>query len=380
MAHAGKVVTHLSLAVLFAAMTAAGTGSAAAAGSVAKSAFGKAKSGDAVDLYTLKNASGMEVAITPWGATVVSIRVPDRSGAFADVVHGFDSLEGYLGNNPYFGATIGRYGNRIGKGVFMLDGRSYALARNNDGNHLHGGLAGFDKKLWKAHEVPGKTALELQYTSPDGEEGYPGKLDVMVTYTLTDANELRIDYSATTDKPTVLNLTNHSYFNLAGGGDVLGHRVRINASRITPVDAGLIPTGELRSVNGTPFDFTSAHAIGERIHADDEQLRFGKGYDHNWVLDGADGTLRLAALVSEPKSGRVMEVLTTEPALQLYTGNFLDGTVKGKGGKAYGYRSALCLESQHYPDSPNQPTFPGTTLRPGQAYQSTTVYRFSTEK
>jgi aldose 1-epimerase len=369
------------IAALLAMVATGAAVSATAPGTIVKSAFGTTQNGAEVALYTLKNAKGMAVSITPWGATVVSIRVPDRSGHMDDVVLGFDSLAGYLGNSPYFGAAIGRYGNRIGKGTFALNGKTYTLARNNGENHLHGGNLGFDKRLWTARELPLPAhGLELRYSSPDGEEGYPGTLAATVTYTLTDANELRINYRATTDQPTVVNLTNHSYFNLAGGGDVLAHRVQINAARFTPIDAGLIPTGELRSVKGTPFDFTTAHAIGERIDANDEQIRFGKGYDHNWVLDGVSGTLRLVARVSEPKSGRVLEVLTTEPGLQFYTGNFLDGTVRGKGGKAYAHRTALCLETQHFPDSPNQPAFPSTTLRPGQTYESTTVYRFSTER
>jgi aldose 1-epimerase len=349
---------------------------------ITKSIFGKAKSGEDVALYTLTNSKGVQVSITPWGATVVSIKVPDRNGNMSDVVHGFDSLDGYLGTEPYFGAAIGRYGNRIGKGKFTLDGKQYTLATNNGENHLHGGIAGFDKRLWKASEANSKLgkALKLTYRSPDGEEGYPGTLDVAVTYTLTDANELRIDYLATTDKPTVVNLTNHSYFNLAGEGDVLGHKVMIKATRFTPTDSGLIPTGEIRSVKGTPFDFTTSHTIGERIGATDEQLKFGIGYDHNWVLDGEAGKLRLVAQVSEPKTGRVLEVLTTEPGLQFYTGNFLDGTNRGKGGKVYQHRSAFCMETQHFPDSPNKPNFPTTTLRAGQHYQTTTVYRFSTEK
>jgi aldose 1-epimerase len=356
--------------------------SAIADSTLAPRNFGKTKSGADVALHTLSNAKGMKVTITPWGATVVSIQVPDRNGKMADVVLGFDSLEGYLGSNPYFGAIVGRYGNRIAKGEFKLQGKSYTLARNNNANHLHGGVAGFDKRLWTARRVDGAAgaALELKYTSADGEEGYPGKLEITVTYTLTAASELRIDYLATTDKPTVVNLTNHSYFNLAAGGTVLGHQVQINATRYTPVDSGLIPTGELRAVKGTPFDFTTPHTIGERIGANDEQIKFGIGYDHNWVLDGVAGQLRLAARVTEPTSGRVLEVLTTEPALQFYTGNFLDGTVKGKGGKAYVHRAAFCMETQHYPDSPNQASFPTTTLLPGQRYQTTTVYRFATVK
>jgi aldose 1-epimerase len=354
---------------------------------IVKSAFSKAGSGQEVALYTLTNSKGAQVAITPWGATVTSIRVPDRNGKLGDIVLGFDTLEGYQGNHPYFGAIVGRYGNRIAKGQFTLAGKAYTLARNNGENHLHGGTKGFDKQLWSAREVPnanesGTTgpSLELKYTSPDGEEGYPGKLDVTVTYTLTNANELRIDYLATTDKATVVNLTNHSYFNLAGEGNVLAHRVQINAARFTPVDAGLIPTGELRNVKGTPFDFSAAHPIGERIEAVDEQIRFGKGYDHNWVLDGAAGKLRLAARVSESTSGRVLEVLTTEPGLQFYTGNFLDGSIHGKGGKTYAHRAGFCMETQHFPDAPNKPSFASTALRPAQRYQSTTVYRFSTAK
>jgi aldose 1-epimerase len=346
-----------------------------------KSVFGKASTGQEVLLYTLTNSTGAQVGITPWGATVTSIRVPDRSGKLGDIVLGFDTLQRYIANNRYFGAIVGRYGNRIANGKFMLDGKAYALARNNGENHLHGGIAGFDKKLWDAREVPGANgpALELKYTSPAGEEGYPGQLDVTVSYTLTNANELRIDYLATTDQPTVVNLTNHSYFNLAGAGDVLAHRVQIHAARFTPVDAGLIPTGELRSVTGTPFDFTTAHSIGERIDAGDEQIKFGKGYDHNWVLDGIAGQLRLAARVSEPSSGRVLEVLTTEPGLQFYSGNFLDGTNHGKGGQTYLHRAGFCMETQHFPDAPNKPSFASTTLLPGQRYQSTTLYRFSTD-
>ena len=353
----------------------------AAPAGILRGVFGQLPGNVEVPLYTLHNAHGLEVAITPWGATIVAIRVPDRNGRLADIVHGFDSLDGYRGNEPYFGATIGRFGNRIAKGRFQLDGREFTLARNNGDNHLHGGIAGFDKRLWQARELPGRAgpALEMKYRSADGEEGYPGTLDAMVTFTLSDANELRIDYQASTDTPTVVNLTNHTYFNLAGEGDVLGHVLTIHAARYTPVDAGLIPTGELRSVRGTPFDFTTPHAVGERIGANDEQLLRGKGYDHNWVLDGESGALRPAAHVSEPKSGRVLDVLTTEPGLQFYSGNFLDGTIRGKGGRIYSHRSALCLETQHFPDSPNQPGFPSTALRPGQRYTSSTVYRFGTQ-
>jgi aldose 1-epimerase len=364
----------------------AGTSAAGESATTARTeqtVFGHTRSGEAVPLYTLTNAKGMQVAITSWGATVVSIKVPDRSGMLGDVVLGFDSLAGYQGDEPYFGATIGRYANRIGKGRFTLNGHEYALARNNGDNHLHGGTAGFDKRLWTAHELHGRSgqAVEFTYTSADGEEGYPGTLKATVTFTLDDRNELRIDYAATSDKPTVVNLTNHSYFNLAGHGDVLGHSVMIKASRFTPVDAGLIPTGELRSVKGTPFDFTTPHTVGERVDANYDQLHLGTGlgmgYDHNWVLNGPSGTLRLVARVSEPTSGRVLEVLTTEPGLQFYTGNFLDGTLTGKGGQRIPYRGALCLETQHFPDSPNKPSFPSTTLNPGQDYHTSTIFRFS---
>ena len=349
-------------------------------GKMTKQPFGKTPAGEEVTLYTLTNARGTEVAITTYGGIVVSLKTPDRQGKPADVVLGFDTLEGYLKGHPYFGAIIGRYGNRIAKGRFTLDGVTYKLAQNNGENHLHGGLKGFDKVVWRAREA-GPQSLELSYLSKDGEEGYPGNLSVTVTYSLSEDNELRIDYRATTDKPTVLNLTNHSYFNLAGQGegDILGHQVMIAADRYTPVDAGLIPTGELRPVDGTPFDFRMPRAIGERINAPEEQLKLGKGYDHNFVLSGTPGTLRLAARVTEPKSGRVMEVLTTEPGMQLYTGNFLDGTITGKGGKVYHHRYGFCMETQHYPDSPNQPAFPSVVLRPGGTYQTTTVYKFSTQ-
>jgi aldose 1-epimerase len=349
-----------------------------------KALFGKTTDGQHVDLYTLTNAHGMEVAITNYGGTVVSIRVPDRSGKFADVVLGFDNFNGYLSNTPFFGVVVGRYGNRIAKARFTLDGHEYHLAANDDGNTLHGGLRGFDKKIWKARDVSTKEmpALELTYLSRDGEEGYPGNLAATVTYSLTPKNELKIDYTATTDKPTVLNLTNHSYFNLGGQGegDALSHLMMINADRFTPVDATLIPTGELKSVAGTPLDFRKPTAIGARIDAQDQQIQFCRGYDHNFVLNHKDGELGVAGRVTDPSSGRVLEVLTTEPGVQFYTGNFLDGTVHGKGGKAYAHRSAFCLETQHFPDSPNHPDFPMTVLRPGERFQSTTVFRFSVAK
>jgi len=347
-----------------------------AAGKAAKISWGKTAEGEPVDLYTLANARGAEARIATYGGIVVSLKVPDRSGAMGDVVAGFDNLDGYLKPGPYFGAIIGRYGNRIGQGRFFLNGKEYTLAKNNGENHLHGGLRGFDKRVWAAKPLSAQS-LELTYLSKDGEEGYPGNLSVTVTYTLTDANELKIDYSATTDKDTVVNLTNHSYFNLAGEGDILGHEVVIHADRFTPVGKNLIPTGELRSVAGTPFDFRTAKAIGERIEQEDEQLIFGGGYDHNWVLNRTGSGLESAARVVDPKSGRVLEVLTTEPGLQFYTSNSLDGTLQGKG-RTYTRRSAFCMETEHFPDSPNQPGFPSTLLQPGSVYRTTTVYRFST--
>jgi aldose 1-epimerase len=344
--------------------------------------FGKSRDGQVVDLYMLTNGAGMEVAITNYGGIVVSVKTPDRRGQLADVVLGFDNFEGYLQNVPYFGALIGRYGNRIAAGRFALNGREYHVPQNNGPNSLHGGLKGFDKQVWNAKEIRNTDApaLELTYLSKDGEEGYPGNLSATVTYSLTPKNELKIDYAATTDKETVVNLTNHSYFNLAGEGqgNVLSHVVMINADRFTPVDSTLIPTGELKSVEGSPFDFRKPTPIGARISNKNQQLQFGKGYDHNLVLNGSG--LRLAARVNDPSSGRVMEVLTTEPGLQFYTGNFLDGTVPGKGRNAYGARSAFCMETQHFPDSPNHPSFPSTALKPGQRYQSTTVYRFAVDR
>jgi aldose 1-epimerase len=337
--------------------------------------WGKTPDGESVELYTLTNAKGSEVRIATYGGAVVSLKVPDRFGVMGDVVAGFDSLDGYLKPPPYFGAIIGRYGNRIGNARFSLNKMEYTLAKNDGENQLHGGVRGFDKRVWTARLLSPQS-LELRYFSKDGEEGYPGNLSATITYTLTDGNELKIEYSATTDKDTVVNLTNHSYFNLAGEGDILGHEVVINADRFTPVDKGLIPTGELRSVEGTPLDFRTAKTIGERIEQKDEQLMLGHGYDHNFVLNRSGSGLELAAKVTDPKSGRVLEVLTTEPGLQFYTGNFLDGTLQGKG-RTYTRRSAFCMETQHFPDSPNQPSFPSTVLKPGQKYQTTTVYSFS---
>jgi len=345
--------------------------------------FGKTPDGTEVDLYTLTNSLGMQTSITNYGGIVVTLKVPDRNGNLDDVVLGYETLDEYLAGSPYFGAIIGRYGNRIGKGRFTLDGQEYVLAQNNGENHLHGGIKGFDKVVWNARGVIDDRglALVLDYASGDGEEGYPGKLSVTVTYILpADENMLRIQYRATTDKPTVVNLTNHSYFNLAGQGegDVLAHEMMISADRFTPVDEGLIPTGELRRVAGTPFDFNEPTAIGERIGADDEQLKFGGGYDHNWVLNRGDRPLTLAATVYEPAGGRLMHVLTAEPGIQFYSGNFLDGSNVGKGEKVYQHRFGFCLETQHFPDSPNKPEFPSTVLNPGDEYSSVTVYRFST--
>ncbi|MGA2039816.1 MAG: aldose epimerase family protein [Bryobacteraceae bacterium] len=348
---------------------------------VKKQSYGKMPDGTPVDLYVLTNANGMEAHVTAYGGTLVSLTAPDRHGSFADVVLGMDTLDGCRTQTAYFGALIGRYGNRIAGGQFTLEGKTYHLPINDGPNTLHGGPLGFGKQLWQVREVASEEgpAVEFGYVSKDGEEGFPGTLTAKVVYTLTNKNELKIDYTATTDKPTVVNLTNHAYFNLkgAGEGDILDHEVTIDASRFTPVDSVLIPTGELRAVKGTPFDFTKAIAIGARIETDDQQLKFGKGYDHNWVLDKTRAGLAKAAEVYEPKTGRVLQVWTTEPALQFYTGNFLDGTIHGKGGKVYPRRGAFCMETQHYPDSPNHPAFPSTELKPGATYHTTTVYSFS---
>ncbi len=356
-----------ALAAVFLAM-------ANAAPKIARANFGQMPDGAAVEIYTLTNAHGVEARITTYGGRLVSMRVPDRKGAMGNVVLGFDSLEGYLANPaPFFGALVGRYANRIGGARFTLNGVEYKLEKNDGENTLHGGSHGFDKAVWVARELP-DGALELTHLSKDGDEGFPGDLTAIVTYRLTDANELRIEYRAATDKTTVLNLTNHAYFNLKGSGDVLGHRLMLNADRYTPVDAGLIPTGELRAVAGTPFDFRKPAAIGARINNGDEQLRLGHGYDHNFVLNGSG--LRIAARVEEPSTGRVLEVLTDQPGVQFYTGNFLDGTIHGHGGEVYGRRSAFCLETQHFPDSPNKPDFRSTVLKPGAEYHSMTIFRF----
>jgi aldose 1-epimerase len=346
---------------------------------IKKQPFGKTADQEAIDLYTLTNANGVEVTIMTYGGTVVSLKVPDRAGKMTDVVLGYDNLEGYLKSSPYFGCIVGRYGNRIAKGAFSLNGHQYTLPKNDGENTLHGGTKAFDKVVWQAKEVKSKTGvgLSLSYLSKDGEEGFPGNLSVTVVYQLTNKNELKIDYSATTDKTTVINLTHHSYFNLAGEGSILNHEMMIDASRFTPVDNGLIPTGELRSVKGGPMDFMKPARIGARIDEQNEQLVLGKGYDHNWVLNNSAGRLALAARAYEPASGRVMEVYTTEPGIQFYTGNFLDGSITGKGGQVYKKRYGFCLETQHFPDSPNKPSFPSTVLKPGRTYRSTTVYKFS---
>lgn len=338
---------------------------------------------DSIKLYHLKNKSGTEIKITNYGATVTSIKVADRNGDFADIALGYDRVEDYINavDKPYFGSIVGRYGNRIAKGEFTLDGNTYSLATNNGVNHLHGGVIGFDKVVWDAKAIKGKgfSGVELTYLAKDREEGYPGNLDIKVTYKLTDDNELAIDYYAVTDKATPVNLTNHTYFNLAGEGNgtILGQELMINADNYTPVDETLIPLGKNVSVKGTPFDFTTAKKIGRDIAKKNKQLKFGGGYDHNFVLNKKTDGMTLAASVYEPSSGRFMEVLTEEPGIQFYCGNFLDGRLKGKSGGPYVYRGGFCLETQHYPDSPNQANFPSTILRPGQTYKTKTVYRFS---
>lgn len=342
---------------------------------IEKNKFGTLPNGTAVDLYTLTNRNGLVAKITNYGTIITELHVPDRRGRLGDVVLGFDNLGQYLQKHPYFGASVGRVANRIAKGRFTLDGKTYQLAINNGPNHLHGGLVGFDKKVWKA-EPQADAAVKFSYTSPDGEEAYPGTLQVTVFMSLTDENELRIDYTATADQATPVNLTNHSYFNLLGQGPILEHELLLAADYYTPVDAGLIPTGEIKTVKGTPLDFTTPRPIGSRIkQVGNEET----GYDHNFVLNGGGKALTLAARVSEPLSGRVLEVHTTQPGVQLYTANYLDGTLKGKNGISYGRQTAFCLETQHYPDSVNHPNFPSTILRPGQTYRQTTVHKFATQ-
>lgn len=342
---------------------------------VSKESFGKTPDGTAVDIYTLDSGT-IKARIMTYGGIIVSLETPDRTGKKADIVLGHESVAGYFPNPPYFGALIGRYGNRIGHGTFKLEGKTYELSKSDGDNTLHGGKVGFDKVVWQGKEIPG--GVELTYVSKDGDQGFPGTLTAVVRYTV-EGKDLKIVYTATTDKPTVVNLTNHSYFNLAGqgNGDILATKLKINASRYTPVDSTLIPTGELAPVEGTPFDFRKPTAIGDRINADNEQIKNGKGYDHNWVLDNQTGKLAEVAEAVDATSGRVLQVLSTEPGVQFYTGNFLDGTITGKEGKVYGKRTAFCLETQHYPDSPNKPSFPSTELKPGQHYRTTTIFRFS---
>ena len=345
--------------------------------------FGQLPDGREATIYQITSQSGMTMEVTNYGGIITSLTAPDRNGEFEDIVLGYDNLEDYLAETPYFGAIIGRYGNRIANGQFMLDGETYTLARNNGDNHLHGGIQGFDKVLWDAEpfSMGDQFGIVFTYESPDGEEGYPGNLSVKVTYLMTADNRLIFSYQATTDKATPVNLTQHSYFNLAGpdSDTILDHELMLAADRFTPIDEGLIPIGELRPVEGTPFDFTYATPIGQRIDADDEQIAYGLGYDHNWVLSDTTSAMRLAARVRHPGSGRVMEVLTEEPGIQFYAGNFLDGTLTGKDGNVYEHRSGFCLETQHFPDSPNQSAFPSTILRPGETYRTRTVYVFTTD-
>jgi len=346
---------------------------------ITKQSWGALPSGESIDLYTLRNGKGVETTISNFGGRIVTLKVPDRAGKFEDVVLGYDTLEPYTKPNPFFGTLVGRYANRIANGEFTLNGKKYTLLKNNGPNSLHGGGKGFDKKAWKA-DVTANNGLQLSYLSKDGEEGYPGNLSTTVTYSLGDDNGLRIDYEATTDADTVLNLTNHSYFNMAGHahGAILDHQLLLNADKFTPVNANLIPTSELRSVEGTPFDFRKPMAIGARIDAPDEQIKFAKGYDHNFVVNRTGGEPTLAARVTDPQSGRVMEVLTTQPGVQLYTANHIEGEIKGKAGAIYHFRSAYCFETQHFPDTPNQPSFPTAVLKPGQKFHETTIFRFST--
>jgi aldose 1-epimerase len=374
----------LTAVVVTIALAGCATNSNGSKCSITHKSFGATHDGTPVEIYTLRNENGMEARIMTYGGIIQSIKVPDRNGNFGDVTLGYDTLDGYLTNSPYFGALIGRYGNRIAKGHFTLDGQEYTLATNNGVNSLHGGLKGFDKVVWNVAEVEVEDEgpeLKLTYLSKDGEEGYPGNLQVTATYKLmAKENSLQLKFKATTDKDTVVNLTAHSYFNLdGGGGDVLNQVVYIDADRYTPVDSTLIPTGELALVAGTPFDFRTPTAIGTHISDDNEQLKFGGGYDHNWVVNHPMGKLALDARVTDPANGRVFEIWSTEPGLQFYSGNFLDGTIKGKGGVPYPHRGTFVMEPQHFPDSPNQPNFPSTLLHPGEVYHNTIIYKFSTE-
>ena len=350
--------------------------------SINENQFGVTPDGEAVTQFVFANSNGLEVKIINYGGIVTHLNVPDKNGKIEDVVLGYDKLEDYIKATPYFGAIVGRYGNRIAKGKFSLNGEEYTLAINNNENHLHGGLVGFDKVVWDAETFENEhgVGLKLHYISKDMEEGYPGNLDIEVVYTIKETNEIEIDYSATTDKATVLNVTQHSYFNLTGNvkRDILDHEVTINADHIIPVDPGLIPTGEMLAVTGTPFDFTQSNIVGERIDQDHEQIKLGGGYDHCWVLNkSAEGALAWDIKLTDPTSGRIFELATTEPGVQFYTGNFLDGTLTGKNGVMYNKRFGLCFEPEHYPDSPNQPQFPSVVLNPGEEYRTTTVWRFS---
>jgi aldose 1-epimerase len=374
-----EAVYIIVLAVVSGALLFAQTKSAKHASGVQQKEFGT-QEGRPVNLYTLKNAHGVEIQAMNYGGIILSIRVPDRKGEFADIVLGHDKLEGYVPNKPYLGAIVGRYANRIANGTFTLDGKTYTLPKNDGPNTLHGGTTRtFDKVVWDAEPLKGKNGVAFSYLSKDGEEGFPGNLKMKVTYTLTDNNELVIDYEATTDKATPINVSQHSYFNLKGegNGDILDHEVMINADRFTPVDKNLIPTGELHPVKGTPMDFTTPTKIGARIDDNYEQLQLGHGYDHNFVISRKGPGMVLAARVSEPTTGRVLEVSTTQPGVQFYTGNFLDGSVTGKEGHAYNRRYGLCLETQHFPDSPNHPKFPSTILKPGETFHQKTVFKFS---
>lgn len=347
-----------------------------------KQPFGVAENGEKVDLYTFKNKNGMEVSVTNYGGIITKIIVPDKDGNFSDVTLGYDSVEGYIKATPYFGAIIGRYGNRIANGAFEINGSKFILAKNDGDNHLHGGQYGFDKVLWSANPIDDyeNPKLELTYLSKDGEEGYPGNLNVKVTYTLTLKNEIKIDYEAITDKETVCNLTNHAYFNLkdCGKSEILDHKIMINADQFTPIDKGLIPTGEQSKVENTPFDFREFREIGSKINDSDEQINLAAGYDHNFVIKGNIGEMRLAARVIEESTGRIIEVHTEEPGVQFYTGNFLDGSIIGKNNIKYNRRTGFCLESQHFPNSPNTEEFPATLLKPGEIYNTSTIYKFST--
>ena len=373
------LITFLAGTFLASANLAHGRSSKAAHGAVEEQPFGTTREGKKITLYTLTNSHHMEVRAMNYGAIIVSLRVPDRKGQVADIVLGHDTLEGYFDNSPHLGGLVGRYANRIANGSFTLDGVKYSLPKNNGPNTLHGGIKGLDQAVWQGTPLKGETGVAFSCLSKDGEEGFPGNLKVKVTYALTEANELLIDYEATTDKPTVLNLSQHSYFNLAGEGtgDILNHEVMISADRFTPVDSTMIPTGELRPVKGTPLDFTTQTKVGARIDDNYEQLVLGKGYDHNFVINRKAEGLVSAARAYEPTSGRVMEISTDQPGIQFYTGNFLDGTVTGKQGHVYKRRYGLCFETQHFPDSPNHPEFPSTVLRPGQTFHSRTIFKFS---